>query len=377
MHASPGALGQAGSLGWYDSGPGPAASPLQTPETPIINHLSPEKVDYCCSWLPWGSRPPLHGHDAIMPVAYVEFEPSERAGHPSAEPRLRAAAEALRDDGIVVLRNAIDPQTLGVLRRRMLADLARAASEGWELDDNWQGLRPPHSRPYLFPDVIFNELACSVAQRVLGPGQRLSGYQSNTAFAAGGAVAHADSPNREYAAAGRTQRVHVDHCNPHPPPHPPERCTFIVANIPLEDVDEKNGATAVYPGTHLDCRCSREPEPQKFPTAKMLSEAEECRTVTRLGDVVLRDMRLWHGGRENSTADHRVMLALILTASEANGGQQRNGAGWRCEAGTEDFWLAGGGALLEVPRPIEAVWEPGEEQLEQPGAVRLRQQSRL
>ena len=32
------------SLGWYDSGPRPAPSPLQTPETPIIYTYSTEKV---------------------------------------------------------------------------------------------------------------------------------------------------------------------------------------------------------------------------------------------------------------------------------------------------------------------------------------------
>jgi hypothetical protein len=32
------------SLGWYDSGPGPAASPLQTPRNPIMYVFSPEKV---------------------------------------------------------------------------------------------------------------------------------------------------------------------------------------------------------------------------------------------------------------------------------------------------------------------------------------------
>ena len=63
------------------------------------------------------------------------------------------------------------------------------------------------------------------------------------------------------------------------------------------------------------------------------------------------------------------MLALILTASEARGGQQRNGAGFRCEEGTEDFWLTGGGGLLEVPRPIEGAFPAGQPQLEQQGAV--------
>ena len=32
------------SLGWYDSDPGPAASPLQTSETPIMYTYSTEKV---------------------------------------------------------------------------------------------------------------------------------------------------------------------------------------------------------------------------------------------------------------------------------------------------------------------------------------------
>jgi len=226
-----------------------------------------------------------------MPLAHVEFSAAERASGRGDEAKLARAAAALASEGVVVLRSAAPAAGLDALRRRMERDMAHATAAGWEFDDNWQGLRPPYSREYLLPDVIFNRLALAVSERALGPGQRLSGYQANTAFAAGSAVLHGDSPNREYAMAGsREQRVHVDHCNAHPPPHPPDHCTFIVANIPLCDVDCENGATAVFPRTHLDCRCSAG---TKFPTPEMLVGQEECRVVTKRGDIVLRDMRLW------------------------------------------------------------------------------------
>ena len=97
------------------------------------------------------------------------------------------------------------------------------------------------------------------------------------------------------------------------------------------------------------------------------------RARTRRGDAGLRDMRLWHGGMANGSGRHRVMLALILTAAEADGGQ-RGHTGFRCAPGTEDFWRRPR-ALLAVPTPIEA-WGPEREteeaRLEQPGAVRRR-----
>jgi hypothetical protein len=248
---------------------------------------------------------------AIMIIRSVGFSDAERAAGQCGEAALQRAAAVLAEDGIVVLRNAIDPSSLDVLRRRMQRDLA-LSQQDYELDDNWQGLRPPFSRPYLFRAVIFNRLMLAVSERALGRGQRLSGYQSNTAFAAGSAVIHADSPNREYVATGRDQRIHVDHCNARAD-EPPERCTFLVANIPLSAVDEANGATVVYPGTHLDCRCCREPTVSKFPTDQMLAEeAPGCRVLTQLGDVVLRDMRLWC---ERARRGRRPQAVTILPVS--------------------------------------------------------------
>lgn len=104
-----------------------------------------------------------------MPLIHVSFTADERtAGEAADGAKLDQAAAALRTEGVVVLKGACCVEQLQVLGQRMRHDLELATASGWELDDNWQGLTPPHSRPYLFKDVIFNRLACEVAQRVLG-----------------------------------------------------------------------------------------------------------------------------------------------------------------------------------------------------------------
>ena len=102
-----------------------------------------------------------------MPLIHVTFTANERTAGEADGAKLDQAAAALRREGIVVLKGACCTEPLQVLGGRMRHDLELAAAR-WELDDNWQGLKPPYSRPYLFKDVIFNRLACNVAQRVLG-----------------------------------------------------------------------------------------------------------------------------------------------------------------------------------------------------------------
>jgi hypothetical protein len=218
--------------------------------------------------------------------------------------------------------------TLGA---RMLADLADYA-ELYEIDNNFQGVRPPPFHPFLFKEIVFNEPAITISRAILGAGATLTSYGANTAFV-----------------GSQTQHVHADAVPPQPGPLGP--CTLLVVNVPLVDMTEENGATIYWPGTHQDTRLH---SGNRFPTEEMIAEWEAKRPAERVlaqrGDLVLRDMRVWHGGMPNRTQTHRPMLALVHRYEKPERGT------FEAEEGSEAFWSSH--SLLQtsplfVPKPID------------------------
>lgn len=216
---------------------------------------------------------------------------------------LRAAVEAIRADGFVALNRVVDLAHLDLLRDRMLEDLGalrgrKDAPFNWNRGNIQQD--PPPFPPYLFRDVLLNDLVVAVTKAVLGPGLTNSLYSGNTAL-----------PGRE------RQPVHADSGQlwPHlEAAHPAHR---LVVNVPVVDMTPENGSTEVWPGTHLDTTVSVQGD------IKVPVEAVERRravappfqpTVGR-GGVLIRDIRLWHAGMPNLTDQPRPMIAMIHNAS--------------------------------------------------------------
>lgn len=261
----------------------------------------------------------------------VDITPEERTAGRLAADKLAAAVRAMDEDGVVALRGAIDLGPVDALGARMFEDLARYEAE-YEIDNNFQGIRPPPFHPYLFPEIIFNEPAVSVSRAVLGEGAALTGYGANTAFV-----------------GAQTQHVHADSVPPEPGPYGP--CAHLVVNVPLVDMTEANGATIYWPGTHRDLRLH---SGNRFPTEEMLAEWEARRpserVLARRGDLVLRDLRVWHGGMPNRTTQHRPMLAIVYSARRPDHGT------FEAEEGSEAFWASHplvSATPAFAPRPIE------------------------
>ena len=240
------------------------------------------------------------------------------------------AIRALQDNGVVRIQGAVDIEHIDRLGEKMLNDI-RVLEQSKGAVSNWQGIRPPPFQPYLFKDVLYNEMAISVALPLLGKGLILDSYGANTAF------------------PGKAQQgVHADtqHLWPNLEIVPPPHC--IVVNIPLVDVDECNGATKVWPGTHKDTRIHGD---RSQPTTEMISEWEEKhpaeRIFARKGDLVLRDMRVWHCGMPNSTYTPRPMLAIIYRC------QWSPLSGFEAERGCENFFehpiLQNSAVFLDAP----------------------------
>lgn len=277
----------------------------------------------------WAATPARKGSGESM--ISIDITPEERVTGRLAAEKLALAVRAMDEDGVVALRQAIDVAPIDALAARMLEDLERYEA-AYGIDNNFQGVRPPPFHPFLFPEIVFNEPAITVSRAVLGPGATLTSYGANTAFV-----------------GAQTQQVHADTVPPQDGPYQP--CTLLVVNVPLIDMTEENGATILWPGTHRDLRLH---SGNRFPTDEMIAEWQARRPAERAlakrGDLLLRDLRLWHGGMPNRTQTHRPMLALVHRADRPEQGT------FEAEEGSEAFWASH--PLLQaspsfVPHPID------------------------
>lgn len=264
-------------------------------------------------------------------MIHVDITPKERKTGQLAADKVVTVAQALAEDGVVALRQAIDLEPVEMLATKMLADLAQY-EQSYQIDNNFQGLRPPPFHPYLFSEIVFNEPVITVSRAILGADATLVSYGANTAFVGSG-----------------TQHVHADAVPPKPGPYGP--CKLLVINVPLVDMTAENGATIYWPGTHHDTQLH---SGNRFPTEEMIAEWETKRPAERVlanrGDLLLRDMRVWHGGMPNRTQTHRPMLAMVHRNEKPEQGT------FEAEAGSEDFWH--GNPRLQtnpvfLPKPID------------------------
>ena len=173
-------------------------------------------------------------------------------------------------------------------------DLQREGESGFA--NTFGSLRPPPVAPFLFKDVVYNELCIAVSCAYLGDESEptLTTYGANTSYPGSGIQnMHRDAPGGEAEeweeGAGRGQ------------------CPGLVVNVPLQDFTATNGATRLVLASHEEGG-TREDE-----------EACSSQPTPRRGDIVLRDLRLRHGGMPNATAATRTMLAMVHIAARYRG----------------------------------------------------------
>lgn len=245
----------------------------------------------------------------------IEVSRAEGATGKMKEASLKAAVEAISHDGVVLIPQVIDVGHIDALEEKMQTDL-RQLNDERRFEGSWSGIRPPPFDPYLFKDIIYNEMAIAVTHRLMGDGVVLDSYGANVAF------------NGEKAQAIHTDTYQLwPHLEVTPPPH------CIVVNVCLVDVDEINGGTKVWPGTQSDNRIVADSQNL---TEEMVAEQEQRRPSEQIcskkGDLILRDMRVWHCGTPNMTDTPRIMLAMIHRPKWAIKW------GFEAEKGTEGFF---------------------------------------
>ena len=232
------------------------------------------------------------------------------------------AARAIAEDGCVILEGALPTAPLAPLRRRMdrdTGDLLRfCATIGGnprEVGHLQQG--PPPFVDYVFADIAMNRQVNAVAGALFGGRPRLTFYNGNT-----------NCPGSV------RQHLHMDGRHTTAPDEPVAPTTAVVVNIPPGGMDDGNGAIELWPGSHRVAVHSR----QGVPPAMEAERREECppenpRTVP--GDVLIRDVRLWHRGVPNRSARPRHMIALILSAPTPEVAERKLRFGRGCETALE------------------------------------------
>jgi hypothetical protein len=222
----------------------------------------------------------------------VQTTPEEHEAGRLDSDHLSEAVAAIEEDGFVILGGVVATSTLDAIKPKLDEDTAELRRRG-----RWGGAgqKPghlqqamPRSREHIYSDIVTNPLIIQVTAAVLGEGLHLHLYNGNT-----------NLPGSEH------QPLHRDH------EHLFQDCihpaTSIVVNISPVDVDETNGATEIWPGSHLVPGPGRVSECDEQARREIVPPAH---AITQKGDAVLRDMRLWHRGVPNHGTEARHMIAM-------------------------------------------------------------------
>jgi ectoine hydroxylase-related dioxygenase (phytanoyl-CoA dioxygenase family) len=223
----------------------------------------------------------------------IQISSAEHDSGRLADESLSAAVSAFDEDGYVILGGAVDPAVLDAIKPKLDEDTAELQRRG-----AWGGAgrrvghlqqSMPRDSEHIYGEIVTNPLVIQLTTAVLGEGIHSHFYNGNTNLPGSEAQPlHRDS--------GRPEVIDV------------AETVSIVINMSPVDVDETNGATEIWPGTH------------KLPGANGVSEEVEAarraelppvRAVTKKGDVVLRDIRLWHRGVPNLGDQARHMIGMI------------------------------------------------------------------
>ena len=229
----------------------------------------------------------------------IRVSPEEFHADRMSAAHVERAVEAIDTDGYVILDNVVAHEHLDVLRVKMTEDSQKLfRAEKWggagKVRGHLQQGAPPMA-PYVFRDIVSNPFVIQVTKWVLGNGVTGPGGKMFNSFYGG----NTSCPGSQ------EQALHRDH--PHLWPdleqaHPP----FALAiNIFFVKVTEENGATELWPGSHLNTKAFDEDN-----IAAKRQVAPPIRAETEKGSIVIRDMRLWHRGMTNHSNEFRHMINM-------------------------------------------------------------------
>lgn len=262
------------------------------------------------------------------------------------------AAEAIREHGFVVVEDAIAPEPLAALRRRMDADTEELLRYCESIGGNPRARGHLQQGPPLSPDLVFAEVAMNAAVndvcRALYGAERSSGderplltfYNGNT-----------NCPG------SADQHLHMDGRHDTAPGEPVAPTARVVVNIAPGPMNRNNGAIELWPGSHrIHCVNDAGTGAGEAEGARVAELAPGRRQAappvqpeTRVGDVLIRDVRLWHRGVPNRSRRPRHMIALIVSRRAADAPERRLKFELGCDAALEGHGVDANAEYVEGP----------------------------
>lgn len=203
---------------------------------------------------------------------------------PSPTADLDRAEADLREHGLCLVRDALDPTTLGRVRDALYRaaddDLARGRHVRFGLDypddETNQRVWALPSRDAVFCDLVEHPVALRMVRSMIGWPALCSNISANITGPGGGEmVLHADQLYMPQPWSG-TQGINIAWC--------------------VDDFTDDNGATRIVPGSH---RLNR------TPTEDEATNADTVAIEAPAGTMIAFEGRVWHRTGFNRTADQR------------------------------------------------------------------------
>ena len=240
-----------------------------------------------------------------MGISTIEFSKEDAKG-PSAK-TLRRVRSAMERDGAVAFGGLFPMSLLKrlravVLRRHETEELRRNGLVR-DIGGRYAAVLP-FEGPFLDPAFYANPKLAGILEALLGPGYCIGSLE--TVVALPGAYRqhqHIDGPIRFDRLIGGKKRRFTGDLSGLPP-------YAVTLCVPLCDVDEDNGPTAIWRGSHRAALRARPPGEaelaRRFPVERM---------VGRFGRSFLFDYRTFHCGMPNLTGEPRPVLMFVFTRS--------------------------------------------------------------
>ena len=220
---------------------------------------------------------------------------------------LRKVRRAMERDGAVVFENLFPPNLLRKLRacvmRRHENGELRARGLVRDIGGRYAAVLP-FEGPFLSPAFYARPALRAILEALLGGSHCIGSLETVIAMPGSSRQhQHIDGPIRFDRTIGGTKRRFKGDLSAIPP-------YAVTLCVPLCDVDESNGPTAIWPGSHRAALRARPPGQREI-----LTKYREEHMTGPLGRSFLFDYRTFHGGTPNLTPEPRPVLMFVFTRS--------------------------------------------------------------
>ncbi len=213
----------------------------------------------------------------------------------------------MKRDGAIVFGNLFPKPLL----KRLRSDVMRRHGTGElrerglvrDIGGRYAALLP-FEGPFLAPEFYANRKLIEIIASLLGTTHCIGSLEAVIAMP--GAYRqhqHIDGPLRFDRSIGKTKRGFQGDLSDLPP-------YAVTLCVPLCNVDEVNGPTAIWPGSHRTALRARPPG-----ESEILREFPAEHMVGDFGRSFLFDYRTFHGGMPNLSPEPRPVLMFVFTRS--------------------------------------------------------------